>query len=431
MKIAILGGGFTGLTASYDLAKKGYDVTLFEKEQMLGGLAVGFRGTGWDWRLERAYHHLFASDRDILGFAEEIGFKDIFFRAPETASLYELTTPGVDNFRIFPVDTPQDFFNLPFFSWPEKVRCAAVLGFLKLSPYFSVYERETAKSFLINSMGEKGWKVLWEQLFRKKFGKYAEYILAAFIWARITKRTKNLGYMKGGFQTFTDFLTAQNKRLGVRLRKGTGVENIKKKGGEFVVQTSADEEIYDSVISTLPTQILSFVARDVLPAAYLRQFALLHYLHAVVLVLETEKPILDKTYWLNICTEKLPLMFVGQHTNFIDKVHYANHHLAYVGWYVDEQDKRMRMGKEELIGYVTPYLRRLSPSLPKEKSYLETYLFKAPYAQPVFDKEFVKNKPDFITPVTNFFIANLDMTYPYDRGTNYAVKLGREVAKLL
>jgi len=58
-------------------------------------------------------------------------------------------------------------------------------------------------------------------------------------------------------------------------------------------------------------------------------------------------------------------------------------------------------------------------------------MFKAPFAQPIFDKEFVKNKPYFITPVKNFFIANLDMTYPYDRGTNYAVKLGKEVAKFI
>jgi len=26
------------------------------------------------------------------------------------------------------------------------------------------------------------------------------------------------------------------------------------------------------------------------------------------------------------------------------------------------------------------------------------------------------------------FVANMDMTYPYDRGTNYAVKLGKDVS---
>jgi 5,10-methylene-tetrahydrofolate dehydrogenase/methenyl tetrahydrofolate cyclohydrolase len=39
MKIAILGGGFTGLTAAYYLQKKGHDITIYEQNNNLGGLA--------------------------------------------------------------------------------------------------------------------------------------------------------------------------------------------------------------------------------------------------------------------------------------------------------------------------------------------------------------------------------------------------------
>jgi len=142
MKIAILGGGFTGLTASYYLAKKGHSVVLFEKEHVLGGLASGFKSENWDWVLERAYHHLFYSDSDILNFANEIGFNDIFFKEQETSSLYKEQNPtslklrGASNYRTIPLDTPQDFLRFPLLSIPEKLRSAAVLGFLKFSPYF-------------------------------------------------------------------------------------------------------------------------------------------------------------------------------------------------------------------------------------------------------------------------------------------------------
>lgn len=37
-KIAIIGGGPSGLTCAYDLSVDGYDVTVFEKEEMLGGM---------------------------------------------------------------------------------------------------------------------------------------------------------------------------------------------------------------------------------------------------------------------------------------------------------------------------------------------------------------------------------------------------------
>ena len=111
MKIAILGGGRTGLTAAYYLSKKGHKITLFEKEPVLGGLAVGFKEKGWEWSLERAYHHLFASEREILDFAKEIGFDKIFFQKPETASLYDISPRGSHGLR--------SGSNLPPPGWPN------------------------------------------------------------------------------------------------------------------------------------------------------------------------------------------------------------------------------------------------------------------------------------------------------------------------
>ena len=38
-----------------------------------GGLAAGFKAPGWDWSLEKYYHHWFQSDKDVLGLIDEIG----------------------------------------------------------------------------------------------------------------------------------------------------------------------------------------------------------------------------------------------------------------------------------------------------------------------------------------------------------------------
>ena len=78
-KIAILGGGLTGLTAGYFLAKKNYQVTIFEKGKILGGLASGFKKTGWQWYLDYAYHHIFSNDNEIINFSKEIDFEKFFF----------------------------------------------------------------------------------------------------------------------------------------------------------------------------------------------------------------------------------------------------------------------------------------------------------------------------------------------------------------
>jgi phytoene dehydrogenase-like protein len=62
MKVAVIGAGFTGLTAALRLSEKGHDVIIFEKEDQVGGLAVGFSKKGWGWSLEKHYHHWFAND---------------------------------------------------------------------------------------------------------------------------------------------------------------------------------------------------------------------------------------------------------------------------------------------------------------------------------------------------------------------------------
>lgn len=449
MKIAVLGGGITGLTAGFYLAKNGNQVVIFERENLLGGMAAGFKAPGWDWYLEKTYHHLFANDYHFLNFAKEIGFHRIFFKAPETASLYTNPKSEILNskqkqrfngleFSIYPLDTPLNLVKFPKLNFLEKLRVGLVVVFLKLSPAFSFFEKQTAKEFLTKTMGNKGWKILWQELFRKKFGKYAGDILASFFWARIKKRTKNLGYIEGGFQTFIDFLAQKNKDLGVVIKKNCPVERVEKRGTMLRVYyqhrptnqpaTKLNRETFDLIVSTLPTVALTKIGEKLFPRSYLKRLGRIQYLHSLTLILETEQPLLKKTYWLNNAVSEIPIMGFFQHTNFIDKSHYNNHHILYLGWFVDKNNQLLKMRKGEILAFVKPYLEKVSPFKPQ---IISSFLFKTPFSQPIYDKQFPKNKPDFKTPVKNFYLANLDMTYPYDRGVNYGVKLAKEVAQIV
>lgn len=418
MKIAVLGGGITGLTAAYELSRKGHSVTLYERSETLGGLARGFKEPHWKWPLEKAYHHIFTTDKDIINFANEIGFKGIYFETPQTNSLYK----DGHNYRIIPVDSPKDFLVFPYLSFPEKIRASIVLAILKFFPHLNVYEHITARNFVRNYMGERMWKVFFQQLFRKKYGKYAGKVLASFLWARINKRSRKLGYMKGGFQTFIDTLEKRNIEKKVDIKRGYEITYVRKLKKGF----SVDGAKYDNIVSTLPTPVLIKVEGKALPDPYLKKLKKISYLHALVLILETDKPILSDTYWLNICAQDVPMMILAQHTNFVSPKRYGGRHIAYVGYYLDANDPLFRMSDDELTALLLPYLKDIENS---DFKILKTHRFVGPFGQPVFDKNLMKYKPDFITPTDGFYIANLDMTYPYDRGTNFAVKLGLEVAK--
>ncbi|MFW5704187.1 MAG: FAD-dependent oxidoreductase [Patescibacteria group bacterium] len=429
MRCAILGGGFAGLAAAYYAQKKGWKVTVLEKEAFLGGLAAGFRADGWDWYLERAYHHLFTNDTDILSFADEISFTDISTLHPQTASLYQIE----GELRTLKLDAPTDLLTFPLLSLPERLRVGVILAFFKATPFLSVYEKQTAETFLRTYMGSSGWEHLFAELFRKKFGKFAEKILASFIWARVNKRTKDLAYVNGGFQNMLNHLENLLSKQGVEIIKSTTVREIRKKSGIFAVKkvcgNKTSEELFDRVICTLPTPIIPRITQHLLTKEELDSMGKIEYLAAMNMILESDEPLLDETYWLSVCVREFPMMVLVQHTNMVAPSHFGGRHILYVGNYLEQQDPRMKQADGQLIDGIAPYLDKIRPGFMEQVT--RSFVFKAPLAQPIFNQSFLQHVPGFTTSVDGLYVANLDMTYPYDRGTNYAVKLGRTVSEML
>lgn len=428
MKIGILGGGITGLTAAHALAKN-HKVEVIEASGRVGGLAQGFKKEGWSWYLDNTYHHIFSNDSDILKLAEEIG-STFRFSQPSTKTIFG----AHNNYRIFPVDSPKDILLLPELSLLARLRMGAVAALFKVTPFLPLYEQNEAALFLRKTMGEEAWNTMWGPLFRKKFGKYAEKIVTSFIWARINKRTRSLGYPDGGFQTFVDNLKEVLVGEGVQIKANTRIVNVSKQGSEFVVEGEEDEGSefsarYDRVVSTLPFPIFLKVANGLLPSSYVESQSKRKYLWAVNLIVEMDKKIMDDTYWLNINAQDIPVMCMVQHTNFVDKKQYGNKEIVYFAWYVEKTDPLMEMSGEDILNKVRPAVEELTKGDVGQMSILQCT--KAPFAQPIFDKEFTTLDRSIQTPIPGLFNGNLDFTYPFDRGTNYAVELGMRVSSLV
>ena len=94
----------------------------------------------------------------------------------------------------------------------------------------------------------------------------------------------------------------------------------------------------------------------------------------------------------------------------------------------DKGDTLWRLPAEEVVAFTLEHLRRMFPDL-TDDWILAAHVWRARYAQPVVERGYRRLIPDMRTPVTNLFLATMAQIYPEDRGTNHAIRQGREVAR--
>lgn len=422
MNIAIIGAGFTGLSAAYQLAKAGHNVSVFEKDAQPGGLAIGYKEKEWEWSLEKHYHHWFTNDNDVLNLAREINH-NVIIRRPKTSSY-------VDG-EIFKMDSPVDVLTFPKLPLADRLRMTAVLGAIRYNPAWKPLEKYNAAEVLPKAMGERAYKLIWEPLFHNKFGEAANDISLAWFWARITKRTPSLAYPEGGFLAFANHLVGEIEQKRGAIYFETELEEVKEHTTITLTYKMAHGkrkmENFDKAIFTLPS-VLFIKSAPQLPEAYKKRFIKRRGLGATNLVLRLKKPFFkDGSYWLSVCDPTSPVMAVVEHTNFMDKTHYNNEYLLYLGNYMPADSKRFAMEKEAVLKLYHPFLTKLNPDY--KKYLIGSQLFKAPFAQPIIPRNYSQMIPPMETPLRNVYLANMEQVYPWDRGTNYAVQLGETVAK--
>ena len=73
-KIAILGAGYTGLSAATKLIKNGYEVDVFEIQEFAGGLASGTKYEGFDSLLKYVFQNFIYRNPDEKNASENYLF---------------------------------------------------------------------------------------------------------------------------------------------------------------------------------------------------------------------------------------------------------------------------------------------------------------------------------------------------------------------
>jgi protoporphyrinogen oxidase len=403
MKLAIIGAGFSGLSLAYFLTKKGYGVSIYEKDSFAGGLASGFRFG--DWYLDKFYHHIFQSDKEIINLTNRLGLANIWLWKKNSSPVFYQG-------KVHCFSTPIDLLRFSPLNFKSRVQTGLTTVFLKACKNPSYLDKYYALEWLEKYMGRQSVKVIWKPLLIKKFGKHYKSISASWIAARICKRTSMLGYPKRGFQIIINKL----------------VNEIKKNGGKICFNHRIDNlnqlKSYDKVVFTGSNQQLLKLAPK-MPKTYQLKLNSIKSYGTVVLLLILKRPLFNKAYWLNINDLKIPFVGCIQQTNLVNAGHYKNLHPVYLVKYLSKDSKIYKQSNNKLFDDWVGYLKTLN-SIFTPNWVKSWYVYKKPYTQPIFEAGSKKHILNVKTPIKNLYLVNMSQIFPWDRGVNDAVSLAKK-----
>jgi protoporphyrinogen oxidase len=319
----------------------------------------------------------------------------------------------------------------------DKARFGLVGLYLRLTNNWRPLETTTVDAWMRKWAGNRVYEKMWEPMMTGKFSdRYARVVNMAWMWARLHSRTTRLGTFQGGFQAFADLFADRLRSMGVDIRFNAPVERIAgaaqtgfESTGGILLATREGQLTFDQVLFTGSPALLARLAPD-LPGSYLKGLLDLKSMGAVVTILSLNQPFSPEGYyWYNIPKSAgFPFLSLVEHTNFIPPVCFGGDHILYIGDYLHPDHENFQLTAEELVERFLPILPRFNPQF-KPDWIKKVWRFSTTYAQPVPLVNHSKNIPAIATPIPGLYFASMSQVYPWDRGTNFAVEIGRRAAR--
>ena len=438
--VAVIGAGVTGLVAARELLRKGHEVEVLERWPDVAGQASAF-DLGNGVHLDRYYHHLFESDRHMIDLHEEL--------LPGQLEWFRSSVGMYARGRIWPFTTPRDLLSYSPLPLVDRLRLGIAVTRLTRRNDWERMDDIPAAEWLRRECGARAYDGVWLPLLLGKFGDDAQNVPLAWLWSKLTLRRKLegrsagrelLGYPRGSFRAICVALADDIRAQGGRIQVDREVLAIERDQDRWRLRVAgpgayrapagtgpADPDLtraVDAVVITAPTD----AARDLAPwpDAFRMRLAEWTYRTAVVLLLELRRQY-SGTYWVNVGESDVPFLGLVEHTNLVPAERYPARYL-YVSNYVAADDPLTQLSTDALLAHYVRQLGVIAPDF-READVMRAWSFREAAAQPVPKLGNRARILPFATPLPRIYLANTTQIYPEDRGTNYSVRLGQQVAQ--
>lgn len=320
--VAVIGAGPAGLTAAYELARRGHKVEVFEASDAVGGMARTF--SLWGQRVDLGPHRFFSSDPRVNRLWLEMAGQDYSMVSRLTRIYYKRT------FFDYPLKPFNALFGLGL--W-ESLRC--ILSYLsaRIRPPRDVTHFQ---GWVTSRFGKRLFGIFFKSYSEKLWGIECSGLDADFATQRIKKlslleavKSALLSNRGNEHKTLVDEFAYPSEGAGMVYERMAG--KLRELGGLIHLRTAvnaaeprtdlrlrprlvlADGEAreFDHVISTMPLTLL--VARMGAPEEVQRHASALTFRNTILVYLEVtgESPFPDQ--WIYVHSEELK---TGRVTNF-------------------------------------------------------------------------------------------------------------------
>ncbi len=416
-KIIILGGGLAGLSAADLLLDKKNDVIILEKAPFLGGLASSFFME--DEQIPRFNHHIVKSNSITIQYLNR-------YNLMGNNKWKRIKMSMAVNNKIYGINTPLELLKFNYLSFMGRIKMGlfgAYLIFL-MNPE-NIKDDLDAESWLLKYAGKENTERIWYNMYAKnKFNIELKQISAKQFAHRLYEKEgyDQFTFPMKGIQGMIDGLEKDilNKNGKIFLKSDIIKLDVKKKEISFSYNNKTIKESFDVLINTIPVpELLKFTEN--LPQDYVEKIKMLRYTPVVGLCFGTKDFLNDRYYWINLFNERIHVVY--QHSLIIDK------YKSKVSWCVryGGSESDIKLPDEEIKKIYLGTLKKYFPDM--EINWC--FVFSEKYAEPIYDKNYLKYAPAYRTPIEGFYNSGIQVTFPKIRNMNIALESGIKVAKIV
>jgi protoporphyrinogen oxidase len=281
-KVGIIGGGITGLTCAYRLARAGHDVEVYEKSGEMGGLAGSF--TSGDFVFDYGPHEFCTDDPLLVATLQDILGEDLVVREKHVAQYFN------GNFIDYPL-SPLDVIQQMSPSFTARVGFEVIYQRMKAMvnpPRDESFEQWVSSRFgptlcanYFKPYTEKVWGVDANDIDprtasdRIGFNSVFDYLFRAtayFLFKKNDFRSihsplkDKFYYCRQGIGTLCKRLEERCRDLGVVFKSGYQLESIDRVGDRIEAMHFSNGVVVtdrDYIVSTIPlTHLLASLGLD-------------------------------------------------------------------------------------------------------------------------------------------------------------------------